>query len=540
LMRADRRASRRRTHRVSIRAFGPLSISDGRIVLGPRDQGGRKPRRLLHILISARGHPVPKARLADMLWEAEPLPRYVTASLETHVSVLRAALSALGGGRDLIVTEPGAYRLASELVDLDLDRFDELVSEPPRSGPRPELVEALDLARGIPFEDEPDAAWARALRNRYVERVRSVRLDLAASFLTDRAFARALELADEVAARDAGNERACRLAMIAEYGLGKQEAALRRFSALLARLRESQGVDPLPETAAIHLAILQQRPVPALLSPVEAGTSLGPTGGPADALGEALRSNEAQLEAAYRAVPLPTFTWKVEDDDLVLIGTNEAGERLVDWRWRDYADRRASEMFAHEPDILDDFRRVVASGERRERAMTYLVPGTDEPLDLRVTYVPLPLDWVVVHVENLTEARRAREALHETEALVNTLLETAEGAIVIADTTTNEILAANDRAATLLGYEPSQFRTTTLSHIYQVHVDDPLATFRSVTETGRAWTGSLAAVSGPGAREEEDVSLERIAFSERRMVLSRMRPTEGRATRRKGDALLRR
>src|SRR5882757_324230 len=98
---------------IDIQIFGPLAVGAGGRWIGPRDFGGVKPKQVLEILLAARRQPVPKDRLADLLW-GEKLPRHVSGALETYVSVLRSRLSALDpGAASLVVTEPGAYRLAA-------------------------------------------------------------------------------------------------------------------------------------------------------------------------------------------------------------------------------------------------------------------------------------------------------------------------------------------------------------------------------------------------------------------------------------------
>ena len=135
---------------LQIRLFGPLAIEGAR-TLGPRDLGGSRPKQVLEILLTARGHRVPTDRLADLLW-GEQLPQNAAGSLQTFVSVLRRHLSSdRERARELVVTEAEAYRFATDLVDLDLDRFDALLErsahEPTRFARR-SLEQALGLVRG--------------------------------------------------------------------------------------------------------------------------------------------------------------------------------------------------------------------------------------------------------------------------------------------------------------------------------------------------------------------------------------------------------
>ena len=153
--------------RLVIRIFGALEIVDGERILGSRDLGGVRPKQLLEILLAARGHQVPVDRIADLIWDAQR-PDDIAASIQTFVSVLRRRLVAdRARARQLVVTEAEAYRFATDAVDLDLDRFDELLErsarEPTRIA-RQSLEQALSLVRGEVLEDEPYALWALDLR----------------------------------------------------------------------------------------------------------------------------------------------------------------------------------------------------------------------------------------------------------------------------------------------------------------------------------------------------------------------------------------
>jgi SARP family transcriptional regulator, regulator of embCAB operon len=125
-------SARERSQRPLVRLFGALSIEDGERSLGPGDLGGTRPKQVLEILLAARGHRVPTDRLAELLWGDER-PQNAAGSLQTFVSVLRRHLATdAGRGRELIVTEPEAYRFATDLIALDLDCFDHLLERSAR------------------------------------------------------------------------------------------------------------------------------------------------------------------------------------------------------------------------------------------------------------------------------------------------------------------------------------------------------------------------------------------------------------------------
>ena len=251
-----------------IRLFGPLSIEHGGQTLGPGDLGGIRPKQVLEILLTARGHRVPTDRLADLLW-GDARPKNVAGSLQTFVSVLRRRLSAdADRARELVVTEPEAYRFAAELVALDLDCFDQLLERSARESThraRAALEQALDLVRGDVLEDEPYTTWALDLRGSYQGRVLGARLDAADAALAEMDFAAALAHAEAAAALDGFSERAHRSQLLTLYALGRTHEALARYRNYRTRLGEELGLEPTAETRALEAAVIRQEDIRSLL-----------------------------------------------------------------------------------------------------------------------------------------------------------------------------------------------------------------------------------------------------------------------------------
>jgi len=243
-------------------------IEDGTRTLGPRDLGGARPKQVLQILLAARGRAVPTDRIAHLLW-GDDLPRNADGSLQTFVSTLRRRLSVdRERARLLIATESEAYRLSGDLIDLDLDRFDRLLERSAHQSTRAaraSLEEALSLARGEVFEDEPYATWALDLRASYQGRILGAYLDAAEAALAELAYDAALTHAEAAALIDGFSERARRTEMLALYALGRSHEALSRYRVFRMKLDEDLGLDPSPESRALEAAILRQDDVRGLL-----------------------------------------------------------------------------------------------------------------------------------------------------------------------------------------------------------------------------------------------------------------------------------
>jgi DNA-binding SARP family transcriptional activator len=246
-----------------VKMFGALEVVDGTRRLGPRDLGGVKPKRLFEILLTRRGAVVTKDELADLLW-GERLPRDHVATLEAYVSVLRTKLQpGVARTESVIVTTNGGYCVATDRLDIDIDRFDDLAARAraANGAARAELLAgAVALVSGELLEDEPYVDWVQELRARYL----SVGMDtLLASAGAELDFGRAEEAwatAERVLSIDHLREAAYRVAMEAAAALGRREVALRLYYRCAETLAAELGVVPLPETVAVRDAVLRGTP----------------------------------------------------------------------------------------------------------------------------------------------------------------------------------------------------------------------------------------------------------------------------------------
>ncbi|MFC5830492.1 BTAD domain-containing putative transcriptional regulator [Nonomuraea insulae] len=227
--------------------LGPLRVwaEDG----SPVRVGEVKVRALLADLLAHGGGPVSADRLLDDLWGARPTP---LGTLQARVSQLRRAL----GGPASVVLGPSGYRLAAH--DSDAGLFLELAG---RRSADPsvraaELEEALGLWRGPAYGDFADADFARAEVAR-LEETRLAALEEQAEVRL--ALGESVDLG-ELAARNPLRERLVAAHMTGLYRGGRQGEALAAYEGLRGRLRAELGVDPSPELASLHQAMLRQDP----------------------------------------------------------------------------------------------------------------------------------------------------------------------------------------------------------------------------------------------------------------------------------------
>ena len=241
-------------------------------VLGPvrlRDDHGvvlevpeRKVRALLAALTAAGGETMPADTLVERGW-GEDLPANPQRVLQAKLSQLRSLLDqATGGGRELLVREPGGYRLAvagSDAAELRC-RVSRALDTSDLRERLERLGEPQELWRGRPYGEFAEELWASP-EVAALEELRLQAVELQASALVgtgrpEAAYSVLHPLLDEHPMREplvSAAMHACSLTQ-------RQPEALRLYERLRTHLAEELGVDPGAEVHELFQQILRQDP----------------------------------------------------------------------------------------------------------------------------------------------------------------------------------------------------------------------------------------------------------------------------------------
>jgi predicted ATPase/DNA-binding SARP family transcriptional activator len=250
---------------VEFRLLGPLEVVEGDRPLG---LGGAKQRALLADLLVHANRVVSMDRLIDDLWAEEP-PATAPGVVQTMVAQLRKVLEPQRGrgapSALLELVAPG-YRLRVRPGELDVDRFDALVSEgravlaSDPAGAAERLRLALRLWRGPALADVAEEPWARAAATRLEERRLVATEDRVDAEL---ALGRHADLVGELEALVSQHPLRERLGgqlILALYRSGRQAEASAVFHRTRERLADELGMEPGPELQRLFRQILNQDP----------------------------------------------------------------------------------------------------------------------------------------------------------------------------------------------------------------------------------------------------------------------------------------
>ena len=165
---------------------------------------------------------------------------------------------------------------------------------------------------------------------------------------------------------------------------------------------------------------------------------------------EALRESENRLRAQYNGNPIPTFTWQKQGDEFILTDFNDSAKIFTIGQKKSFLGRQASEMYKSRQEILPNIHRCFDEKRiiRIESLSEHFMPGKF----VVITFVFVPPDLVMVHMEDITERKKAEEALKNSEAKYRNIFENAiEG--IYQSTIEGRFITANAALARMAGYE---------------------------------------------------------------------------------------
>ena len=135
---------------------------------------------------------------------------------------------------------------------------------------------------------------------------------------------------------------------------------------------------------------------------------------------EALRASEERFRKQYKGMPVPTYSYCQVGDDFVLQDYNDAADAVAEGHMSDWLGKRAADWYTDQPEILADLQTCVAEQRTLRRETHYQSRTKGRARHLALTFVFVPPNTVMVHAEDITEAKQAeqqREAMAQSEKL---------------------------------------------------------------------------------------------------------------------------
>ena len=207
--------------------------------------------------------------IADALWGERP-PAGYAATIQTYIFHLREVLEperAKGDPPDVLVTEPGGYRLRIDPGAVDVTGFECLIESGesfvarglPAEGAA-DLRRALSLWRGSVLADLAGYDFVARLGSRLDElRLRAIESRIDAELALGHHASMLAEI-NSLAESHPLREHVQAQRILALYRAGRQADALTAFRSVRGRLIDELGIEPGTELTKLHQSILNQDP----------------------------------------------------------------------------------------------------------------------------------------------------------------------------------------------------------------------------------------------------------------------------------------
>lgn len=254
------RISRHPGYRLRVRALGEFAAFRGETAIPPNSWRRAKARQLFQLLLTFRHASLDRDQILEYLWpgtDPTAAGRNFKVTLNSLYHVLEPERAA-GEESAIIFRDGSVYGIRPGAdIELDAERFAALVAQANAAYARrpasavPLLEAALDLYRGDYLPEALYETWAAAERERLAVLFLSAADRLAALYLEDGRYDRAIEVVHRLLAADDCWERAWRYLMLACHGLGDRGQIARVYQRCVQTLREELDVSPAEETTTL-------------------------------------------------------------------------------------------------------------------------------------------------------------------------------------------------------------------------------------------------------------------------------------------------
>jgi signal transduction histidine kinase len=131
-----------------------------------------------------------------------------------------------------------------------------------------------------------------------------------------------------------------------------------------------------------------------------------------------LLESQERLDAQYRGIPVPTYTWQRQIQGFVLVAHNEPALEGTEGKVKDFIGKTTLEFYKDEDfPMARDIERCFERRTSIRREMTMKMPQTGDTLDLDITYVFVKPDYVIVHTVDMTERKRLETQLRQAQKM---------------------------------------------------------------------------------------------------------------------------
>jgi signal transduction histidine kinase len=128
-----------------------------------------------------------------------------------------------------------------------------------------------------------------------------------------------------------------------------------------------------------------------------------------------IQASEERLKIQYRLTNIPTITWQKKGDDFIIADYNITMEDFTDGLIGNFLDKPASLIYQNRPDIQDDLHKCFNERSIIKRETPYGMFTNKKQKTIVFTFIYMPPDSVISHMEDITQRKEAEQKLLKSE-----------------------------------------------------------------------------------------------------------------------------
>ena len=128
-----------------------------------------------------------------------------------------------------------------------------------------------------------------------------------------------------------------------------------------------------------------------------------------------LINSEEYIRKLFDGIPIPIYVWQRYDNDFILIDYNDATNRDLKEKVKKKIGVKASEFYKDNPKIIQDLNKCFIRQKNMSKEIDYMVKSTQELRSLSIRYSFIPPELVLIHIEDITEKKLAKQKIIASE-----------------------------------------------------------------------------------------------------------------------------
>jgi PAS domain S-box-containing protein len=124
---------------------------------------------------------------------------------------------------------------------------------------------------------------------------------------------------------------------------------------------------------------------------------------------DAHKRSEKKLMTQFKNFPIPSYTWRKEQEDFVLAEFNDAALKITGGKIRGFLGKKLSVLYKDRPTLIEKINKCYEEKTTFIDESEYKYLSTGKELNLLVTYSYVPPNQVMIYTQDMTALKQARE-----------------------------------------------------------------------------------------------------------------------------------